>query len=372
MTFHQHYEFLALDRPLRADELAEVRRISSHATVSATRFAVSYDFGDLRGNPEDMLVRWFDLYLYRSSNGASLTFKLPAGVLAQPTIDRYAIDQLQDFDVRDESLLVSWMLEEDDGGGWIDDDRVASEATDLALVRAALARGEVWPLHVGWLSAISLLEADDLEPPVPAGLSGSDPRCQALAAFLGVSEDLLAAAAETSAVPDPARERAAMTQWLQTLPSAQRDAALAAWLAGEDVAALLELRKAFAATRQSSESALGKSLRTVAKLQARAVEIGEARRRIESERKARERAKHLEAVAKGAEKLWAGLPALADGQSRSAYDAVVNRLRDLRDAADKHGVRSDFDKRFAVFIDRISPTRVLFKRIREAGFLSGR
>lgn len=28
MSYHQTYEFLALDRPLRADELAEIRKIS--------------------------------------------------------------------------------------------------------------------------------------------------------------------------------------------------------------------------------------------------------------------------------------------------------------------------------------------------------
>src|SRR6266540_3739239 len=58
MSEYQYYEFLALDRPLGAKEQAELRGISSRATISSTRFANSYSFGNLKANPADLVDRY--------------------------------------------------------------------------------------------------------------------------------------------------------------------------------------------------------------------------------------------------------------------------------------------------------------------------
>ena len=48
MSEYQYYEFLALDRPLTAEERSELRSISTRAEITATRFANEYEWGDLR------------------------------------------------------------------------------------------------------------------------------------------------------------------------------------------------------------------------------------------------------------------------------------------------------------------------------------
>lgn len=377
MSFHQHYEFLSLDRPLRADELAEVGNISSHASVSPNRFAVSYDYGDLRGNPDEILARWFDLHLYRSSNGARLAIKLPADLLDAATIEAFEIADIQEFVVRGSHILLTWNLEEDDGG-WIEDDEVTEEASALAGVRSALLHGELWPLYLGWLSWQPYRDGEDgdggddesgEEPPIPPGLSAADPACRALAAFLGVSMDLVAAAAECGPKPNAARTTNDIAAWLATQPTRDKDAALAAVLESGGGDALAALRQRFALWRRSAAVAQSQQ-RTYAELADRASVLASERSRAEADRKARARAAHLDSVAKQATKLWAVVEGLRDDRTQSGLEKAVSTLVDLRDAAARQGTRAEFDKKLAVFAATLSPTRSLHKRLVAAGLVA--
>ena len=64
MSEYQYYEFLALDRPLTEKQRAELRSISTRAEITATRFANEYQWGDLKGDPQAMVERYFDAFLY--------------------------------------------------------------------------------------------------------------------------------------------------------------------------------------------------------------------------------------------------------------------------------------------------------------------
>jgi hypothetical protein len=60
----RRYEFQAIDRPLTDRQMRELRAISSRATISRTRFSNYYTFGDLKANPRDRLIRYFDASLF--------------------------------------------------------------------------------------------------------------------------------------------------------------------------------------------------------------------------------------------------------------------------------------------------------------------
>ena len=69
MSEYQYYEFLALDRPLTEEQRAELRSISSRAEITATRFVNEYQWGDLKGDPRQMVERYFDAFLYLANWG---------------------------------------------------------------------------------------------------------------------------------------------------------------------------------------------------------------------------------------------------------------------------------------------------------------
>ena len=61
MSEYQYYEFVALDRPLTAAEMAELRSISTRAQITPTRFFNEHQWGDLKADPAELLARYFAL-----------------------------------------------------------------------------------------------------------------------------------------------------------------------------------------------------------------------------------------------------------------------------------------------------------------------
>ena len=375
MSYHQYYEFLALDRALTATQLAEVRKISSRASVSATRFAVAYDYGDLKADPDEMLERWFDLHLYRSPNFRRVVVKVPAKCLPSNVAETYGVDEVQLFSGDGDQLTVAWQVE-DDSGDWVDDEDAGAEAAELVPVRAALLRGELWPLYLGWLSDQYLPDDRDdddeddeeAQPPVPAGLSATDPVCCAFAAFVGVDYDLLAAVAEYSRPATGPEEQGAVVAWLAEQPAAAKDAALATILLGTTGEALPELRQQLARWRTTQVSATQVSP-SLASLMQRASALAAERICAESARAARERAAHLAGIASQAKELWTRVLELRESRASSDLQFIVRTLLALRDAADHHGTRAEFDRFLAVYVAPLSPSRALHRRLVADGLL---
>ena len=79
---YQYYEFLALDKPLTDEQRAELRKLSSRAEITATRFVNEYSYGDFRGSPEKLMERYFDAFLYLANWGTRrLMFRFPRALL---------------------------------------------------------------------------------------------------------------------------------------------------------------------------------------------------------------------------------------------------------------------------------------------------
>jgi hypothetical protein len=78
MSEYQCYEFVALDRPLTAKQMAELRAISTRAEISPTRFWNEYHWGDLKADPAKLMERYFDAHLYFANWGTRrLMLRLP-------------------------------------------------------------------------------------------------------------------------------------------------------------------------------------------------------------------------------------------------------------------------------------------------------
>lgn len=212
MSEYQYYEFAALDQPLSKQQQAELRALSSRAVITASGFRNEYHWGDLKGDPHDWMKRYFDAHVY-SAGWASCSFmlRLPGGMLDKAALADYAADAeggafsaaaagsycILDWSFDDDSGDAERFYDEQDGPGWM---------ARLLPLREELLRGDMRPLYLGWLARLCACELDDdeLEPPLPAGLGALSPAQSALAEFLELDPDLLAAAAAASAAP-PAR-----------------------------------------------------------------------------------------------------------------------------------------------------------------------
>jgi hypothetical protein len=79
---YQYYEFTAVDRPLTIREQAELRSLSTRADITATSFVNTYEWGDFKGDPRQLMERYFDAHLYLANWGTrQLMLRLPKRVL---------------------------------------------------------------------------------------------------------------------------------------------------------------------------------------------------------------------------------------------------------------------------------------------------
>lgn len=83
MSEYQYYEFQTIDRQLTDRQMRELRTISSRATISRTRFSNYDTYGDLKANPRDLLVQYFDAScpsLIGSTSNSRSGFRRPPSI----------------------------------------------------------------------------------------------------------------------------------------------------------------------------------------------------------------------------------------------------------------------------------------------------
>lgn len=161
MSEYQYYEFAAIDRPLTAAEMAQLRKVSTRGQVSASSFVNHYEWGGLKADPADWMRRYFDAFVY-TANWCScrLSLRLPLGTFRKAELKPFAAGGGLTTAATDEHWIIDWSLDEsenydrfgmEDGNGWMG---------RLAPLRDELLRGDLRPLYLGWLASVGEFDDD--------------------------------------------------------------------------------------------------------------------------------------------------------------------------------------------------------------------
>lgn len=256
MSEYQYYEFLAVDRPLDDAEQAEVRSMSTRATITATSFVNEYHWGDFKGDVSSLMERYYDAHLYVANWGTHrVMFRLPNSLLDPEVVDDYRVDDQVRAWTADEFVVLDF-VNEDEAGDFDFDYDAETLLPEIVGVRAELAAGDLRPLYLAWLAAYGVWERDEdafdreadneIEPPVPPGLGTLTAPQRALAHFLRLDDDLLAIAAATSPpLGRIADDPADLTAWVTRLPVAEKDLVLERVVRGEAARVRMELLRRF-------------------------------------------------------------------------------------------------------------------------------
>jgi hypothetical protein len=300
MSEYQYYEFLALDKPLTDKQRAELLELSTRAEISATRFVNEYQWGDFGGDPELLMERYFDAFLYLANWGTRrLMFRLPSGVLNAETAALYCYTDAASVTEADDHLVIGlYYADREPDDDWVEGN---GQLASMLQARVELAAGDLRLLYLGWLLAIQLGEVDDeeAEPPVPAGLDDLSAPLQAIAEFLDIDEDLLAVAAETS--PGiMVEEDDGLTEWIAAMSVTEKDALLTMVANGEGAQVQWQLLRRFRRNAGGEAPSRGPVIasRTVAELLDAAEDHRAAREMAAELRRREEEAR--EAAAKAA------------------------------------------------------------------------
>jgi hypothetical protein len=332
MSEYQYYEFLALDQPLTARQRAELRAISTRAEITATRFVNEYQWGDLKGDPRQMLEQYFDAFLYLANWGTrQLMFRLPCGVLGQETAEQYCYTDTASLAQTGSHQILSLHVDREPDDCW---DEPGGQLATMVQARSELAAGDLRLLYLAWLLALQSDEVDDedTEPPVPAGLRSLSAGLQAVVDFFEIDEDLIAVAA---AMSPSIEEPRGLAEWIASIPAEEKDALLARVAAGESAQVQALLLRRFRSVSGSPPTA---PARTAAELWQAAADRKAARERAEEQRRreaeARRKAaqaaayaKHLGQLATRTEVAWGKAAELIETKRPRDYDQAVSLLR---------------------------------------------
>jgi hypothetical protein len=381
MSEYQYYEFQALDRPLGEADRKALRALSSRARITSTSFTNSYEWGDFKGSPEDLMKRWFDLHLYVSNWGTRrLMLRFPKRLVDQRRLETFLREvDCAEITISGENLVLDILRDEldpedhgEDGSAWL---------ASLAPLRSDVLAGDLRLFYLLWLIGV---ENDEVPEDTQEPLSGIGPSSGALetfATFFRIDPDLVAAACErSSGMPAAAPLALDTIQRIVTgLPHREKDELLVR-LASGDPHVAGELRLYLQGRSQPRTSAIPPPLkpRTASELRARAEAMREARKREHNERllaeqkrreaeEKRSRRIRLDAMQRRGEIIWREVEAEIERRNPTGYDKAAFLLLDLKTLAGEHGTEADFRSRLGAIRERHARKERFIARLKDLG-----
>lgn len=377
MSEYQYFEFAAIDRPLTDGEMAALRAVSTRAVITPSGFVNHYEWGGLKADPLDWMRRYFDAFVYLADWAhCGFALRLPRDMFGKAELKPFGVKQSLTIDASEDHWILDWSLEgsdnydrfaEDDGRGWMG---------RLVPLRDELIRGDQRSLYLGWLAGAAKGEVPEttLEPTVPAGLSQLSAAQNALAAFLEIDADIIAAAAIGSA--DASDRPESVDAWLQSLSPDELRSMLKSIVRADRPNPQREVASRYRAwhRQHAPQAAPEARRRSVAELRSLAVPAGEERRRRdalarEQQAAARrtQRDAQLRLLMSDVDKRWLALHQQAERGSASAYEQAVRALSDLAEAYAIVSDRKTFDRELRRFLVRHAKRGALLRRLTEAG-----
>lgn len=378
----QCYEFRAIDRSLTQREMRELRAISTRAEITPTSFVNTYEWGDLKGDPNRFMEKYFDAFVYVANSGTrEFMLRLPEKVLDRRTIVAYCRGDNLDARWVNHFLILRFFSERENGDDWDDGDGWMSS---LITLRADLMRGDMRSLYLGWLLCAQdeAFDEEELEPPVPPGLGKLTPPLESLASFLGLEKDLLQTAAKfSSELPGDGRiHRSRLAAWINAMPEKEKNTLLLK-LTEMDIpnARNVILQRFEQARNPARHHVLGQepTRRTVGHILASAEMCAAERRQREDElaaaeqlrleqREAAARTKYLGKMAGREAQIWEQAEALIQTKQPNNYARAINHLIDLGDLAARRGQESGFASSLEQLRERHQQKSSFLRRIAEA------
>jgi hypothetical protein len=282
----------------------------------------------------------------------------------------------------DEHCLLDWSFNDDsgehvrfseeaDGAGWMARRRP---------IRDELLRGDTRPLYLGWLARLGNgeLRDDDHEPPLPDGLKTLTPAQNALAEFLMLDQDWLAAATETSApLAAESDDHGRFDPWLLELTEDEMRTALRMLLEGRSQEAERSLRRGFLTWEEARvpNRVARPEPRCVGEMAARvSFHRGVREQRERAARKAAvarrkaERAGYLTSLLEDEDSAWSAIDTKLQRGSGSSYDQALRALQDLAEAYSRAQREATFRRRLVRLMAQHGKRGAWVTRLTKAGY----
>lgn len=375
MSEYQYIAFRAIDAPVSKTNLEFMRKQSSRAEITPWSFDNEYHFGDFHGNAQEMLRRGYDFHFHYANFGyRTLMIRLPNGLPDEKAAKRYFERDSLHF-VKDKSgpggiLRIEPAYE----SGHLDDVFDQEDMLDRLLpLRGEIMEGDLRPLYLAHLAVSSDMNHDPDEQrdaPVPAGLDELTDAQEALAELFGLSDGLIAAAAEGApAIVERAKSGRDYATWVDSQPLATKNAWLSQLMADSESSVRSEMLAEFQKSRMAPSWPTSPMEQTVGDLLKAGEEIEAEANRKKAKAASRRRAEKLTQMAVDPMPTLLETEELVRQKSTQSYEKAAQLLADLHKATAGNS-NAYLAEQQAHKLRGQNPTRkLLVKVLREKGFL---
>jgi len=196
MSEFQYYEFVAIDRPLNATERRRLRAITSRATITSTRLVNTYEWGNFKADPHELVAKYFDAFLYYANWGTRrLILRVPSARLDPKVAKRYCATRtvrsrsnrsVATVTATEKHLVIDLWSGSESGDDWGAGEPGVLSA--LVPIRNELMTGDYRALYLAWQlrARAGEISAKNRTPPVPISTSRLTGSQQALVEFLRI------------------------------------------------------------------------------------------------------------------------------------------------------------------------------------------
>jgi hypothetical protein len=373
---YQYVAFRAVDGPVSEENLEYMHRQSSRADITPWTFENEYHYGDFRGDALEMLRRGYDLHLHYANFGTrTLLIRFPQGLPDAGAYQPYAVQGALEFIKDKQGPGGCLSIDPYHEAGTLDELWEADGLLDqLISLRKEILEGDLRPLYLAHLAAVSDDNHDPdeaLEAPVPAGLEQLSAAQSALAELCGISESLIAAAAQESPpLPEGAN---GLSQLYEAWVTRQSEAAKNAWLTAvmNDTTAVVRA-ELLAKCRQEIDVPAWpttRPARTVRQLQSIADEIARNIRLRAAAKAAREREQRLHRMAADPDTTLRETERLVGQRSTDSYRQAAVLLAELREALSTGEQSGLADQQARKLKEKYPTLHRLTGELRSQGFL---
>ncbi|WP_217516899.1 hypothetical protein [Vibrio metschnikovii] len=368
MSEYQYYKFERLDGYLDAKARQALRAISSRAEISATSFQVYYTYSDLKAEPFELMLKYFDIGFYYADWGSIDAYiKLPAGTLPEALLG-FSSDGLHVHE-NDEWQLLIFSLEE--YYEYFDDEHADDFFQHLAGLRSGLMQGDWRLVYFMWLKAFDCNDEVDQVPLIQFDFEHLSEEEQAFAALYDIPLALVKALAMVLNEQPSHQAKQAQFQfdtWLNNLTQVEKDTLLRTLFAQGQLTrhqALALTRKEPANTDEIYQYWLTPEVISPfieqAQSQLQQEQAVALAKKLALEKAEKEKA--LTDVYNQREHYWQQAQEQADRTCASGYDAASRYLHQLFEAYQFKADEVAFEQRFKRFVVANNSRKALLNRL---------
>ncbi len=372
MSEYQYYEWQRLESPLMLAEQNAVDELSSHIEVSSMQASVSYNWGDFKHDPIQVLAKYFDAYLYFANWGSyDLAFSFPKGLIDAEALEVYFDEDHVNISVIEDKLILTFEKRDDDGydGDYAEQNHLST----LSRLRDDIIQGDHRVLYIAWLNAMAEAsywhEEDednpdnfykDPEPPIPAGLNELSLPLRTFIDSFEIDPFLISAAAERSSSLLPLR-KTAFDSAISHLSRQETDEFLIK-IANAEPGAVAALRKKLRAFDKPSEEAQANP-RTIGELLQRAEELEKSESKRQAQKVRKNYIAKMQKLEKDEDQLWLDVERILTGGAKmKVYDEATEVLEKLHEVAEYKGEGFRFKTQIRAFAKQYDRRLALIER----------